>query len=389
MVARPHLSTPEDFRARFPIFLQKVHLASCSQGAVPVDAIEALDAYRATLREDGADWDRWMEQVDAARCAFARLIGAQPEEVAAVPSASAGAAAVASALFPAPEAAGRNVIVTSDLEFPSIAHVWLAQRNRGAAVRFVRSENGVIDAARWLEAIQPDTRLVSAHTVAYTNGARNDLDAIVRRAREAGALVFADAYQGAGVVPIDVRRTPVDFLVAGALKYLLAIPGIAFLYVRAEVAESLFPSVTGWFGQRNPYAFDPFHLEPAPGALRFQAGTPAVPAAYAAAASMALIEAAGVERIWAHVQRLAARLTDRLRAAGVPLLSPADPALRGPQVAAIVPNPDAIAQALAREGFVVSPRGRAVRLSLHYYNTEDDVDAVADALTALVRATSA
>ncbi|MBX5477331.1 MAG: aminotransferase class V-fold PLP-dependent enzyme [Clostridia bacterium] len=389
MVPRPNISTPEAFRAHFPIFLQRVHLASCSQGAVSLDALQALDDYRATLREDGAAWDRWMAQVEAARRAFARLIGASPEEVAIVPSASAGAAAVASALFPGAPDSTRRVIVTSDLEFPSIAHVWLAQRSRRGDVRFVRSENGIIDAARWAEAIGPDTRLVSAHTVTFTNGARNDLDAIVRRAHEAGALVFADAYQGAGVVPIDVRRTPVDFLVAGALKYLLAVPGIAFLYVRAEVAESLFPSVTGWFGQRDPYAFDPFTLEPAPAALRFQGGTPAVPAAYAAAASIGLIASVGVERIWAHVQRLAARLTDRLRAAGVPLFSPLDAKTRGPQVAALVPNPEATAQALAREGFVVSPRGRAVRISLHYYNTDDDIDGVADALTALVRATSA
>src|SRR5262249_34547446 len=157
-------------------------------------------------------------------------------EVAVVPNASAGAYAIASALDFPPE---RNGLATSDLEFPSIAHVWLAQQRRGAAVRHVRHRHGVTPLELWERAIDGRTRLVSAFAVSYANGARNDVAALARLAHQCGALLFVDAYQAAGVVPLDVKALGVDCLVAGTLKYLCGTPGMAFLYVREELARRL------------------------------------------------------------------------------------------------------------------------------------------------------
>lgn len=371
-----------EFRAHFPIFRDSVHLCSCSEGAASLEAMAAIDRFVESWRTRGAPWDAWMEEVDQARDRFARLIGARPHEVAVVPNASVGACAVASALDFDGE---RDGIITSDLEFPSIAHVWLAQARRGASVRHVRHRAGVVPAAAWDAAVGRRTRLVSAFHAAYANGARNDLAALARLAHERDALFFVDAYQSVGVVPVDVRAIDADFLVAGSLKYLCGTPGMAFLYVREELAGTLVPSVTGWFARTNPFAFDPLTLDFAEDARRFQTGTPAIVAAFTANAAMELLETVDVGHVWTHVQDLAASLQRRLLEEGFALFSPTDPSSRGPQVAVYADDPIELGRQLAERGLLVSPRGNAVRISFHYYNNQDDVARVAAELIRLAR----
>lgn len=364
------------FRAQFPSLADTVHLASCSQGAASTRMISALQEYQWSLRSFGAAWDRWMRKVDEAREAFAGLIGATPEEIAVVGCASEGAFQVASTI----DWGRRNGIVTTDMEFPSVAHVWLAQRGRGARVRHVPDHDGIVPAEEYVAAIDETTGLVSVPLVSYRNGLRLPVAEAVEAAHAAGARVFVDAYQAAGVVPIDVRALGCDYLVAGALKYLLGVPGIAFLYVRGGLTDDLEPQLTGWFGRTDPYSFDPRSIDFPAGARRFETGTPAIPSAYAAAAGLETLAAADPKAIDAHVRRLVDLAHDRLTEIGRTLWSPADPALRGPQVALIDDDPDALAARLAERRIVTSPRGRLLRLSFHYYNDASDVDAVIDAL---------
>jgi selenocysteine lyase/cysteine desulfurase len=140
--------------------------------------------------------------------------------------------------------------------------------------------------------------------------------------------------------------------------------------------------LTGWFARRDPYAFDPRRLDFVADARRFQTGTPAIPAAFAGRAGLELIAETDTAAVFAHVQTLAETLQNRLLAEGFHLFSPTDPARRGPQVTVDVDNPDACAAFLTARGVIVSPRGRAVRVSLHYYNNQDDVNRVFEGLVA-------
>lgn len=376
--------TPERFRAHFPALRDTVHLCSCSEGAQSDRVIAAMAEFMHSWREHGAPWGRWMEMVEEARSAFARLIHASPDEVAVVACASDGAHQVASSL---PLAPGRTTFLTNDLEFPSIGHVWLAQAEaRGARVRHLPAVAGMVREEDYIEAMDESTALVSAPLAAYANGLRLPIRAIADRAHKIGARVFVDAYQGAGVLPVDVRALDCDYLVAGALKYLLGTPGIAFLYVRREIIAEHRPLHTGWFGRANPFAFDPRTLDFGPSARRFETGTPAIPAAYAAAAGLGLLEELDMADVERHVAALAQRLQDRLLDQGVALFSPLDPALRGPQVTVRTTAPDALTAFLAERRILASPRGDAVRLSLHHYNDEDDVSRAAGAVTAFFNA---
>jgi len=371
--------SPEAFRRHFPIFDTTAHLCSCSEGALSDRVIVAMSEFMTSWRVHAAPWQYWMEEVDKARAAFARLIGARPDQVAAVSCASEGAFQVAWSL----DYAERPGIVTNDLEFPSVAHVWLAQQARGASVDFVPHQGGLIDPAWYLDRITDRTALVSVPLVSYANGLRLPVADIARAAHDHGARVFVDAYQGAGVVPVDVDALDCDYLVAGTLKYLLGSPGLAFLYVRDPAAVPAHdPVLTGWFARRDPYAFDPRRLDFVDDARRFQTGTPAIPAAFAGRAGLELIGETDTAAVFAHVQTLAERLQRRLLAEGFRLFSPTDPERRGPQVTVEVDDPEACSAFLTARRVIVSPRGRAVRISLHYYNNQDDIDRVFDGLLA-------
>jgi len=365
VTARCHVG-PVGFRARFPLLGPRVHLASCSVGARSTD----LDAAMAKMLDDmaaGTAWELFEEQVGAARRGFAELIGARLEQVALVPSASVGAYQVASTL----EWAGRPVVVTSGAEFPSIAHVWLAQRSRGADVVFA-------EPAGYLPAIDHRTKLVSVPLTTYQGGVRLPVPDIVSAAHSSGALVFVDAYQAVGNEPVNVDRLDCDYLVAGSMKYLLGLPGLAFLYVRSPEAADREPRLTGWFGRVDPFAFDPRLLDFPARATRFETGTPAVPACYAANAGLAMIARLDLAAVRQHICGLTTYAAVRLAEIGERVRTPADASARGAHIGLAEAAPSALAAWLADRNIAVSPRGDVVRLSFHYYNDIEDVAALCE-----------
>jgi selenocysteine lyase/cysteine desulfurase len=366
----------DQFRAQFPGLTDTVHLATCSQAAQSSRLAYALQDIGFSLRERGAPWELWMAKVDSAREWFARLIGADATEIAVLSCASEGAFQAASSL----DWSMRSGIITTDLEFPSIAQVWLAQRARGATVRVARDTGVAVAAEAYTDLIDESVNLVSVPLVSYHNGSRAPVRAIAAQAHAQGARVFVDAYQAAGVLPIDVRELGCDYLVAGSLKYLLGLPGIAFLYVRGGLEHQRDPELTGWFGQRDPFDFNPRRLEFAESARRFETGTPPVLAAYAADAGFDLLDRIDVGQAYTHVAELVGQLSDRLAGIREQVASPRAPAQRGPQAALRDDDPDALAAWLAARKIVTAPRGRLLRLSLHYYNNSSDVDTVVDAI---------
>ncbi|MGH9747528.1 MAG: aminotransferase class V-fold PLP-dependent enzyme [Candidatus Acidiferrales bacterium] len=358
-------------RSRFPVFRNKIYLNSCSQGALS-DAVEdsLLDHIR-SWHEDGSPWDRWVEQYEAARTSFARFIGAKPEEVAIVSCASAGISAVASALS---FGGRRRKVVMGEFEFPTMGQIWLAQQTRGAEIQFVAAQNGRIPTSAYADAIDEQTLIVPVTGVCFLNGARSDVPGVVKLAHERGALVMHDDYQDCGTRPVDVKALDVDFYVSGALKYLLCPSGIAFMYVRPELIRSLTPTITGWFGQENPFAFDVRHFDPAASARRFEAGSPPVPNVYAIPAALELLGDLGFDCIAAHVGSLAQALITGARELGIKAKTPAD--TRGPLVVLQMKDSDAAVAKLASQNIVVSNRKDGLRISFHLYNTIDDVRAV-------------
>jgi selenocysteine lyase/cysteine desulfurase len=292
-------------RARFPVFEKKAYINSCSYGALAVDVRDAVQRYLQDRLDRGCDWDYWVACNEAARGAVARLLGAEPGEIAVTTSASAGINSVASALrFDQ----GRHKIVISDYEFPTDAQIWYAQQLRGAEVVRVPETDGYIPVENFAAAIDEQTRLVAVTQVCFRNGARLDIPAIAALARERGALFMVDGYQGFGTMPFAVHEAGVDFAVGGNVKYLLGTAGVGFLYVRQALIEQLVPTVTGWFAQEDIFAMDTTRYDPARSARRFETGTPPVVNIYAAVAGLNILEEVGLGPIHARIGELTALL---------------------------------------------------------------------------------
>lgn len=368
---------PGALRSRFPRLARCCYLAACSLGPRSVDLDGAFGALLAAMDGSGLAWDAFEEQAARARAAFARLVGAEEEQVAVVPNASVGAYQVASAL----RWGRRPKIVTTTAEFPSVAHVWLAQRPGGAEVSYVAERDGTVTADAYRAAIDGRTGLVSVPLVTYAHGARLPVAEVAAAAHAAGARCFVDAYQGLGVEPVRVDELGCDFLVGGTMKYLLGLPGVAFLYARDGMALDAPPQLTGWFGRVDPFSFNPFVLDFPDAARRFETGTPAVPALYAANAGLDLIAGLDLLAVRDHVGGLVALAATRLAGQGE-RLAVADPAGSGAHVAIAEADPVALAAWLAGRDVVVSPRGHLVRLAFHYYSSLGDVDAACDTLAA-------
>jgi selenocysteine lyase/cysteine desulfurase len=361
-------------RSRFNIFQRKIYLNTCSQGALS-DAVQSgLEDYIASWQEQGSPWETWVERYEAARTAFARFINASPDEVAVVTSASAGINSVASAL----NFRERKKVVMGEFEFPTMGHVWLAQRARGAEVQFVEAKGNCIPAANYEKVVDRNTLIVPLTHVCFKNGFRSEVSAVTQIAHASGALVMLDDYQDCGTRPIDVKALDLDFFVTGTLKYLLGPPGLAFMYVRKELISSLVPTVTGWFAQTNPFAFDPQHIDLSPTARRFESGSPSVPNVYAAVPGFELLREIGMENVAGHIKKLAQSLLSGARDLGIHTKTPADSA--GPLVVLQSKDSTLLVQKFAESEIVVSNRHDGLRISFHVYNTVDDVKAVAEVL---------
>jgi selenocysteine lyase/cysteine desulfurase len=371
-------------RSRFPILREKTYLYNCSQGALS-DAVEGgMRDYAESWRTSPAPWDEWIAAYEALRIEFARFINAAPDEVAIVTSASAGINPVASAL----QFEKRNRVVMSEYEFPTMGHIWLAQRPRGAEVQFLHGVDNRVPTEAYERAIDDRTCIVPLTHVSFLNGSRSDVAAICQIAHANGALVFLDGYQDCGTRPLDVKALDVDFFVTGTLKYLLGPPGLGFLYVRRELVERLTPTVTSWMSQRDVFAFRTQHLDLAPAARRFEGGTPPIPNIYQARPALDLLVRTGMENVAEQIERLARAFLQGARDLGIESKTPADSV--GPLAVLRATDSAALIGKLTERGIVASTRHDGVRFAFHVYNTMEDVHralaALEENLDLLVRA---
>lgn len=369
----------ESVRSEFPILASATYLNACSQGALSHRVRAAYEEYLAGWDENGAEWEHWVERAEAARAGFARLLHADDDEVAVTTSVTQGVSGIVSAL--PLEQGGRNRIVISDYEFPTVGQIAHAQELRGAEVVHVRPDgDGFIPVERFAEAIDERTALVCCTTISYRTGHRHDVAGIAEAAHAHGALVLADSYQAAGAIELDTRTLGADFVTGGTVKYLLASAGLGFLWVRGSLLEQLLPTQTGWFADEDIFRMDITDYSPHATARRFDAGTPPVPNIYAGVAGLSLVEETGVPAIEEYVRDLNTRLIDGLVELGATVVTPADPARRGPLVCVRSSDAPALVASLAEERIICSLRDSNLRIAAHFYNTAEDVDTLLAAL---------
>lgn len=364
----------QEIRSRFPVFRNKVYMNSCSQGALSDAVRSGFDSYLESWDRQGSPWDLWVEEYEAARRTFADFLGASADEVAILPSASAGINSIASAL----SFGERNKVVLGTFDFPTMGHIWLAQRPRGADVEFVEADGDRMPAERYERAIDRNTLIVPVTGICFMNGWRSEIERIVSCAHARGAMVLFDDYQDAGTRPVDVKGLGVDIYVAGTLKYLLGPPGLGMMYVRPELTEVLTPTISGWFAQANPFAFDLKRLDPSATARKFEAGTPAIPNLYGARRAVELLGSIGFEEVATHIAGLTVALLRGAEKLDIQVKTPPDSV--GPLVVLRAKDSETLVVRLGERQIVVSNRRDGLRVGLHIYNTREDVEALLEAL---------
>jgi selenocysteine lyase/cysteine desulfurase len=363
------------YRKEFPILSEKIHLGNCSQAPQSLPVLNAMDEYFHNWRTIGMDWDYWMTGVEKAKASFAKLIHADVDEIAVVSCVSDAVTSIAST-FPWQ---GRKKVITTEAEFPSVGHVWNSfTKKKLVDVAFISSDDGLYSANQLDGIINEDTALVSIHHVGYYNAAKQDLGAFAKKAHEHGAKIFVDAYQSLGTCDINVRELNIDMLASGNLKYLLGIPGVAFLYVKKEIAEQLEPAMTGWFGRINPFHFDATHLDFAEGARRFNTGTPPVIAAFAARGGMDFLLEVGIDHIEQRIIELSRHTLTEAAKRGLEIASPLDPTLKGASTAIRVGDAHKAESYLAQNHVIGSARADVIRLAPHFFTEEKEINRALD-----------
>jgi kynureninase len=370
-------------REEFPTLASGIHLLSHSLGPVPRAVRESMiaycDAWEYHTSEDA--WaTSWWTLSRRVGDRIARILGGAPGSVQIQPNASIGLATVASCFdF---RNGRRNKVVTTALDFPSMEYIWEAQRQMGARVEMVESSDGIsTPLEKILAAIDDETCLVALSHTSYRSSYRIDAGAIVERAHAKGALVLLDVYQSAGVVPLHAEEWKVDFLIGGTIKWLCGGPSCGYLYVRPDLQKDLRPRLTGWVAHDAPFEFAAAPMRYARSVRRFAQGTPSIPALYSAIPGLDIIESVGLEQIAAESQRRTQFMMDFARERGWTINTPPELERRGGSVMIGAPDAKAVAEQLAEQHVFVDWRpGAGLRMSPHFFNTDEEVE---EALTIL------
>jgi kynureninase len=373
------------FRDEFPILENTRYLVSNSLGPMPRGVPAKLEEYARDWGDLGVKaWNRgWWELPVSVGDEIAPLINAGSGEVVMMPNVTIAQTAVLSAIdFPK----GRDTVVMTELDFPSVRYAYTAMAERlGARVVVVKSDDGIsIDPDKLLAAIDERTRLVAVSHVLFRSAYLMDADAICGHAHGVGALVSLDSFHAVGIVPVDVKRSKVDFLTGGVLKWLCGGPGACFLYVNPAVRDQLKPALTGWQAHARPFAFEDT-MEFTTGPFRWLNGTPVIPALYTAAEGPKILRRAGIDAIRAKSLRLTSRLIQLADDRGYTVNAPRAAARRGGTVAVDVPHGYEVAQHLLSRNILVDYRvGAGIRIAPHFFTREEEIEeAVSEIDTAL------
>lgn len=374
-------------KAEFPVVkagtcLNNAHWHPISTGATR--AVQDYLSYKAS--GGGKDPDYSPELQRRVKARFADFIGARPAEVSFVPSTTVGENLIASGLdFPR---AGGNV-VTDALHFDGSLYLYGELGRQGMDTRIVRSRDGRIDLTDLDRVIDKQTRLVALSLVSMINGFSPDLKAVCDLAHSRGALVYADAVQAVGAVPVNVRTSGVDFLACSSYKWLMGDMGLGFLYIREDRLDRLRRSQYG-FRQLSNIQYHAFPYDPPGEAVmdwtqsndaggHFEVGTVSNTTLACLDYSLSFLKQLGIENVQAYRQPLLQRLQREMPKLGFEPMTPAEST--SPIVAFAIKETQEIARRLKRANVDISIYPHRVRISPSVYNDQRDIEKLLEALS--------
>jgi len=389
----------ERIRNDFPALHKMVFFGSASVGPLPRVAMVAMQRYSKELRVDFAPAAWEANPVADVRSLAARLINASPEEIVATTSTSAGINLLAGAI----KWKRHDNIVINEREYPANVFPWLHQAQKhGLEVRIVRAHDGTSPLSEMTAAIDRKTRVLAVSHVEFATGWRNDIASLAETVHKAGGLICVDGSQSLGVLPVDVQEMGIDVLATGGHKWLCGPLGSGFAYIRKDLAADLSPAtidyadITTEAGDAVRKALvsgKGYTMIEAPlqgNAQRFQQEGLSPITANGFASSLSYMLDLGSESIEERIGEMTGYLIERLQAAKIGILSPTAPDRHAGIITVSVPydlsklrDVHRLEQKLQSAGIVAHPCGGGLRLSVHFFNTEEEIDLVVDFITHL------
>jgi len=361
----------DKIREQFPITKNKAFLNHAAQSPLPKPVADADRRFADDFSNFGTTSIEWN---DGGKPFFAKLISAKPVEVALVENTSVGLNIAANVLHYPHD----SKIVTTDLEYPSVVYPWL-RKSLGVKVHYVKNVDGKILLNDVEKTVDDKTVAIAISHVEYVNGFRHDLRALSEIAHEHGAYLVVDAIQSAGAMQIDVKRDDVDFLTTACYKWLLSPPGAGYLYVKEELIEKFEPPFVGWASVK-PEVFetldfwDIWKLRLSETASRFEVGSPSFISFTGVVEALKMLLNFGIENIEKRILKLTDHLIESVKSLGLKLQTPEELQYRSGVVNFKIDNPKETAESLSRKGIIVSARAHGLRVSPHFYNTEEEID---------------
>ncbi|GAC1355547.1 MAG: aminotransferase class V-fold PLP-dependent enzyme [Vulcanimicrobiaceae bacterium] len=312
------------------------------------------------------------------RGALAKFIGARAGEIAILRNTGDGANVVANGI----SWKTGDEIITNDNEFGANAYPWLRLRDRGVNIRLIETRHERMTADVLRKAISSNTRMVTLSWVSFNDGYRHDLAGLAEVAHAANALIAVDVMQGLGAFPLDVAREALDFVYGSGAKWLMALQGVSFLYVRGALLDQLELTMPGWRSVNDKWNFLDHHQSLAPDASRFEGGTPNFIGALSLAESLSVLAAAGTHEIARHILALTDNLTEGLQSIGASVASVRGEYCSSGIVTFSVPGDDCVVlgKKLQSEAVITTYRPSGIRVAPHGYNTIDDVRRLLEAV---------
>lgn len=369
----------EAFRRQMPVTRNWAYMDHAAVAPLPAPARDAVHAWLDDATNHGdAHWLDWHRQCEDLREQAAEMLGAGLEEVALVKNTTEGINLVAEGF---PWQLGDNVVTLAD-EFPSNQYPWMNLSSQGVELRRVPVEAGRVDLNRVAEAMDERTRILAISWIGYATGWRSDVDELVRLAHDRGALLFLDAIQGLGIFELDVARTPVDFLAADGHKWMLGPEGAGLFYVRREHLELLRPLSVGWGSVKHCYEFNRIELDLKDDASRYEGGSQNMMGMIALGESLKLLCSYGQAALSRRVIEVTDLACERLERIGARIATAREDGHKSGIVIFEMPGRDSqeLAERCKEQGVILSCRGGRLRISLHAYNNEEDINRLVGAL---------
>lgn len=362
---------PEKISQEFPVVTNRIFFDHAKVSPLPNRVKEVVTEFVNDTSSFGtANYADWMAKVEEVRASFAKLINADPNEVAFVKNTTEGISIVANGIDWKP---GDNVVIP-DIEFPANVYPWWNLKRLGVETRMVQAVEGRVLFDDLTAQVDDRTRLISISSVECNSGFRTDINRIGIFCKEQGILFCVDAIQSLGVLPMDVKRDHIDFLSADGHKWLMSVEGLGGFYISPDAMDKIRPAVVGWNSMVNAFDFMNYDFTLRPNAARFEEGTFNTMSIQAFGAALSLFHEVGVDNIEKRILNLGDKILDQLRRRKFKILNSVVPEERSGIISFTGDmDPEKLLGFMASHQVSLTARDGMVRLSPHFYNSENEI----------------